>query len=43
MLMTTAYHFVYWTDIGRDNDISWKHLKIICVTFKYVRPLIVGI
>jgi len=27
--MTTAYRFVYWTDIEKDNGISWKHLKII--------------
>jgi len=39
MLMTTAYRFVYWTDFGRDNGI----LKIICATFKYVRPLVVRI
>jgi len=43
-LMTTAsYRFMHWTNIGRDNDISWKHLKIICVTLKYVQSLIVGI
>jgi len=35
-LMTTAWRFDDWTDVGRNNGISRKHQKIICVMLKYV-------
>jgi len=42
-LMTIAWRFDDWTDVGRNNGITRKYLKIICVMSKHVRPLIVCI
>jgi len=41
--MTISWRFDDWTDVERNDGITRKYLKIICVMLNYVRPLTVYI